>query len=101
MMHECRKRGPIVTVPAVGAEMNASNDDFLIASRDDVLELTCDLCQGKRAARSSRRWNDAVAAALLAARLHTQGEGSAAGNARFECAARPVTIAVARRRGMR
>src|SRR5215204_1177923 len=81
--------------------MNASNDDFLITSRDHVPEPTCDLHQRKRPTVSARRRNDAVTAALLAARLHAQREGCSASNPWFECPARPVAIAVARRRGMR
>jgi hypothetical protein len=46
MAHERRQRGAIVKISAVRAEMNARDDDFFIARRDDVRELTRDLGEG-------------------------------------------------------
>ena len=57
-------------VPAVGAEMDSSQDCFAVAARDQGLDLLHDISGCPAAALSAQSGNDAEGAPVLAAVLH-------------------------------
>ena len=74
--------------------MNAGERNLLEPRRRDARDFPDDVVNRNAAARSARRGNDAVAAALLAAGLDAQRERRAAGDARLDRGpARPAALA--------
>src|SRR5688572_8206751 len=58
--------------------MHAGDDNLLVSRGDRSCDVLHDEVDRLRPARASRRWDDAVAASLLAAGLHTKRERGAA-----------------------
>ena len=82
------KRRARYEIPAVGTEMNTGDRNFLESGGHRSCHSIDHTFNRNAAPASPRRRNDAVAAALLAARLNSQRERGSAGDTRLDrCAA--------------
>ena len=91
LFEQLQEGHPRLQISTVRSEMHARDDDLAVTRVDDTTRLCEDIVDRPAPASSPRRWNDAVAARLLAPGLHAQRPCGAAHQAgRDRTAARPV-----------